>query len=82
VIRENFPKEAKNKIRSFYKNFYELVKSFIDNVEKKGESKGHELEAEPFLVAKELKAMAAADSRKDITPHRKDSDVMMQEESK
>ena len=51
-------------------------------MEKKGESKGHELEAEPFLVAEELKAMAAAESRRDGVPNRKDSDVMMQEESK
>jgi len=59
VIRENFPKEAKNKIRSFYKNFYKMVKRFIDYVDKKGESKEHELEADPSKVVKELKGMVA-----------------------
>lgn len=82
MITENFPKEAKNKIRSFYKKFYKMVKRFIDKVEKKGESKGHELEAEPLLVVKKLIAMAADDSKRDNAPKRKDSDAMMQEESK
>jgi len=30
VIKEQFSKEAKNKIRSFYRKFYSLVKRFVD----------------------------------------------------
>ena len=75
VIKEIFPKEAKNKIRSFYKNFYKLVKRFIDFVDKKGESLERELESDHYLVVRKLKEMSAAEERRN-------SDVVMQEESK
>ena len=47
IIREVFQKEAKNKIRSFYKKFYELVKRFVDLVDKQGEDLERKLESDP-----------------------------------
>lgn len=58
IIREVFPKEAKNKIRSFYKKFYELVKTFIDYVEKQGEEFERRLENDPQQVIELLDKVA------------------------
>jgi predicted transcriptional regulator len=53
-----FQKEAKNKIRSFYKKFYELVRTFVDFVDKHGEEFERRLENDPEQVIKLLKKVA------------------------
>ena len=38
VLEVPYNKDAKNKVRSFYKKYYELIKGFFDDLEKKGNS--------------------------------------------
>jgi len=39
VYHETFTKDAKSKVRTFYKHFYKLVKKFVDDVDLMDESK-------------------------------------------
>jgi tellurite resistance-related uncharacterized protein len=74
IIREVFQKEAKNKIRSFYKKFYELVRRFIDFVEKQGEDFESKLDKDPERVVQLLKKV-----HEDIQKEEREADANMEE---
>jgi len=58
ILTEVYSKEAKNKVRSFYKKFYQLVKKFTDSIDEKGEEFESKLINDPWLVVKQLQNLS------------------------
>ena len=56
VYAETFTKDAKSKVRTFYKHFYQLVKKFVDNVDLYEEKQRAYCER-PDLVIEELRRL-------------------------
>jgi len=72
ILEEEFQKEAKNKIRSFYKKFYELISRFVKEVEKSGDE--HSLDQNPQRVVDKIKEVHAKMQKEEQS-----SDVSMDE---
>lgn len=49
VLEVPYNKDAKNKVRSFYKKYYELIKGFFDEFEKKENSQDMYLSKEQII---------------------------------
>jgi hypothetical protein len=73
ILSEEFQKEAKNKIRSFYKKFYELIQHFVAVVDKEGIE--HELDQNPLKVVEKITELHKKMQRKE----NESSDVSMDE---
>ena len=54
VFAESFNKDAKSKIRTFYKHFYQLVKKFVDKVDLLAEDKQREYYERPRKVIEKI----------------------------
>lgn len=56
VLEVPYNKDAKNKVRSFYKKYYELIKGFFDDLEKKANSNDMYMSKEQII--QKIKAFA------------------------
>jgi len=61
VYSETFTKDAKSKVRTFYKHFYQLVKKFVDEADLDSEEKQRAYSDHPELVIEALTRIAAKD---------------------
>lgn len=57
VYSETFTKDAKSKVRTFYKHFYQLVKKFVDEVDLLSEEVQKDYSEKPSKVISELKSL-------------------------
>ena len=53
ILEVPYDKDAKNKVRSFYKNYYQLMKGFFDELDKKDKASGGESQNSMLFISKE-----------------------------
>ena len=53
ILEVPYDKDAKNKVRSFYKIYYQLMKGFFDELDKKDKASGGESQNSMLFISKE-----------------------------
>ena len=53
ILEVPYDKDAKNKVRSFYRNYYQLMKGFFDELDKKDKASGGESQNSMLFISKE-----------------------------